>query len=104
MTATLTRDLAAARRDLDQFGYCLVQDALSVDEVAHYKAALQAAAGSSGGVMNLIGRAPAFLFVVGENDGRAFLLKALGGCLADAAGRTNDDCDFSVQSSGHASL
>lgn len=61
MTATLTDDLAKARRDLDEFGYCLVQDALSADEVARYKAALQAAAGSSGGVMNLIGRAPDFL-------------------------------------------
>ncbi|WP_293678287.1 phytanoyl-CoA dioxygenase family protein, partial [uncultured Phenylobacterium sp.] len=64
MTAVLTRDVEAARRDLDVFGYCLLQDALSAEEVARYKAALQAAAGSSGGVMNLIGRAPAFLDLV----------------------------------------
>jgi len=62
--ATLTRDMDAARADLDRVGYCLIDGALSPDEVRRYKDALLQAAGKSGGVMNLLGRAPAFLDLV----------------------------------------
>jgi ectoine hydroxylase-related dioxygenase (phytanoyl-CoA dioxygenase family) len=61
MRATLTKDLAIARRDLDALGYCLVERALSRDEVADYKARVSDLAGRSGGVMNLIGRDARFL-------------------------------------------
>jgi ectoine hydroxylase-related dioxygenase (phytanoyl-CoA dioxygenase family) len=61
MRATLTTDLAAAKADLDALGYCLVRDALSPAEVADYKARAGALANGSGGVMNLVGRDPAFL-------------------------------------------
>lgn len=61
LRATPTRDLAAARRDLDELGYCLVDAALARQEVADYKAHLVEVAKGGGGVMNLIGRAPRFL-------------------------------------------
>jgi len=61
MRATLTTDLATARRDLDTLGYCLVEGALTAQEVADYKARVSALAGRSGGVMNLIGRDATFL-------------------------------------------
>jgi ectoine hydroxylase-related dioxygenase (phytanoyl-CoA dioxygenase family) len=61
MNARLTTDLEAAKADLDALGYCLIQDALSPEEVADYKARAGALAGTSGGVMNLIGRDERFL-------------------------------------------
>jgi ectoine hydroxylase-related dioxygenase (phytanoyl-CoA dioxygenase family) len=62
--ATLTRDPAAARADLDRLGYCLLDGALTGGQVRHYKESLVTAAGKTSGVMNLLGRAPAFLDLV----------------------------------------
>jgi ectoine hydroxylase-related dioxygenase (phytanoyl-CoA dioxygenase family) len=59
--ATPTRDLIAAKRDLDALGYCLITDALTPEEVSTYKSRLSALAGDRGGVMNLIGRDERFL-------------------------------------------
>lgn len=61
MRATLTTDRAAARRDLDTLGYCLLDQALSPAEVADYKARVDRLAKGTGGVMNLIGRDEHFL-------------------------------------------
>lgn len=61
MVATLTRDMAQAKADMDAYGYCLIQDALSPKEVADYKKALTVAARGKPGVMNLIGRDERFL-------------------------------------------
>jgi len=61
MQARPTIDLKAAKADLDALGYCLIQNALSPEEVADYKARAAELAGKSGGVMNLIGRDERFL-------------------------------------------
>src|SRR5215467_7241739 len=61
MMAHPTRDIAAAKADIDALGYCLIEGALSSSDIADYKTRVQSAAGRSGGVMNLIGRDARFL-------------------------------------------
>jgi ectoine hydroxylase-related dioxygenase (phytanoyl-CoA dioxygenase family) len=61
MRAQPTTDLQAAKGDLDELGYCLIQDALSPGEVEDYSARLDRLVNGGGGKMNLIGADEKFL-------------------------------------------